>query len=322
MTNLLLIFLMNTATAASFTYTDPNCASFTTHTGPAANELTITCAATTPPSTTTPPVCSPTVATLPSPVTAAGGNANLFSNCTASTVITYKWTQLAPISTAGGPPDPNAANATAVLAANNSYSAVIYTWQVVACTSATTCDTKTVSTTVPPLAGTDVISCPGFPEGTLVIDLPWVNASLLTQNFGGGFRGQGAMVLRFTVPAGTSPTSVAGQLRMNEYADPAAARYAVFSTKACDFSGQYGASLPALATGISINFSMAVTTAQYGQIKLLPGTTYFVNVRNTNTAGGASCFHPTCNMVINWFIPRAAAASAASKSAAVKRKSK
>jgi len=257
---------------------------------------------------TAPPVCAPAAVTVPTPMTSAGGNVILGAGCVPNAGVTYTWTRTAP--TAGAPTNPTTANPTDTLAANTGTSAVTYTWLVVACTSPTTCDTKSVTTSVPAPGGGGgggggSISCSGFPAGTAVIDLPWSNASIYTSN-STGFPAQAALVLRFTVPAGTPPsnTSTPGRVNMNEYVDPSASRYAVLSTTACDFSGTYGTTLPAKQTGISVSFSDAVTVAQPAGITLTPGTTYYINVRNTDIAGNWSCTTSTCNMVINWFIPR------------------
>jgi hypothetical protein len=161
--------------------------------------------------------------------------------------------------------------------------------------------TNTVTVVVPPPGGSG-ISCPGFPDGTLVIDLPWSNALLPTANPPlKSFKAKGALVLRFTVPAGAAPSNVntPGEIRMVEYADPAAQRYAVLSTTACDFSG-------GLVKQVSFNLDIitAVSTTQPGGITLLPGTQYFINVRNSDAAGNWSCKNTTCNMLINWLVPR------------------
>ena len=96
---------------------------------------------------TAPPVCAPAAVTVPTPMTSAGGNVVLGAGCVPNAGVTYSWTRTAP--TAGAPTNPTTANPTDTLAANTGTSAVTYTWLVVACTSPTTCDTKSVTTSVP-----------------------------------------------------------------------------------------------------------------------------------------------------------------------------
>ena len=99
--------------------------------------------------------------TTPTPITSAGGTVSLNAGCVPSAGVTYTWTRTAP--TAGAPTNPTSATPTDTLAANTGASAVTYTWQVVACTSPTTCDTKSITVNVPaPGGGGGGVSCSGF----------------------------------------------------------------------------------------------------------------------------------------------------------------
>ncbi len=169
----------------------------------------------------TPPVCTPTGVTTPNPITSAGGTVALNAGCVPSAGVTYTWTRTAP--TAGAPTNPTTATPSDALAANTGASAVAYTWQVVACTSPTTCNTKTITVNVPaPGGGGGGVSCSGFTKTTNV-DLGWPAAgttTLHTQDYG-GFNGGDVLVVRIAPPAGT-PTSApgtAGLLSLSEYGD-------------------------------------------------------------------------------------------------------
>jgi len=252
------------------------------------------------------PVCSPTGVTTPTPMTSAGGTIALNANCNPSAGVTYTWTRTAP--TAGAPTNPATATPSDTLAANTGASGVTYTWQVVGC-NGTACDSaKSVTVVVPAPGGGGgggSISCgSAFPDGTVVIDLPWANTSVQTS----AWKAKAALVLRFTVPAGTPASHIGtpGTIRTVEYVDPKASRYGVLSTAACDFNGTYmGANPPAQfwdSAGLAIVDSVSI--AQPAGTTLQPGTQYFINIKNTEADGATwSCYSGTCNVNINWFIP-------------------
>jgi hypothetical protein len=257
-----------------------------------------------------PPVCTPSAVTAPSPITSAGGTVNLNANCAPNAGVAYTWTRTAPIP--GQPTNPATATPSDTLAANAGASALTYTWQVVGCISGA-CDTKSVSVSVPaPGGGGGAVSCNGFGK-TVYIDLGWPDFSTLhTQDYG-GLNGNDALVMRITPPAGsTSPSGTAGSLNLAEYASPTAQRYAVLSTNPCDFNGipyftPPGNVVPILwagSTTIGLN-SIQVNRQDFpSQIKLLPGTVYYLNVKNTTATGTPdACGTGSCNMVIQWAKP-------------------
>jgi len=258
-----------------------------------------------------PPVCTPSAVTTPTPITSAGGTVALNASCNPSAGVAYAWTRTAP--TAGAPTNPATATPSDTLAANTGANGVTYTWQVVACTSPTTCDTKSVSVTVPaPGGGTGGVSCTGFVK-TVFIDMGWPDYSTLhTQDYG-GFNGNDALVIKITPPAGSaSPASTAGSLNVAEYIGPTAARYAVLSTNACDWTGTIGYlsvppnSIPILFSGantVNLN-SIQVGRQDFpSQIKLNAGTPYYLNIKNKGTDGVTSSCSGGCNMIINWLKP-------------------
>ncbi len=258
-----------------------------------------------------PPVCTPAAVTTPSPITSAGGTVALNANCAPSAGLTYTWTRTAP--TAGAPTNPATATPSDTLAANTGASAITYTWQVVAC-NGSACDTKTVSVGVPAPGGggTGGVSCPGFTK-TIFKDLGWPDFSTLHTQDLGGFNSSDALVIKLTVPAtSASPAGTAGSLNLAEYIGPTAARYAVLSTNSCDWVGTVGYlsvppnSVPILFSGANtVNLgSIQVGRQDYpSQINLIPGTSYYLNVKNTGTDGVSPSCSGACNMIINWSKP-------------------
>ncbi len=252
----------------------------------------------------TAPVCTPSVVTVPSPMTSAGGSANLNANCVPSAGVTYTWTRTAP--SAGAPTNPTSATPSDTLAGNAGSSAVQYTWQVVGCTSPTTCDTKTISVSVP---GSGGVSCSGFGK-TIYVDVDWSPNGTVWHTQDPPFNGFGpndALVIHLKPPAGAqSPVSTAGQLNLAEYGDPAVNRYGVLSTTPCSFSGTAGSTIPVLYSGnIGISVTpIQVNLKQFGStIDLLPGTDYYLNVKNTQTDGFTPSCTGSCNMIITWTKP-------------------
>jgi hypothetical protein len=254
-----------------------------------------------------PPVCTPTAVTLPSPMTSAGGSVNLNAGCVPSSGVTYTWTRTAP--TAGAPTNPTSATPSDALPANPGVSGISYTYQVVACTSPTTCDTKSISVIVPGTAiGVDCTSA-GFTK-TILVDVPWgAPGSIITYRTQdapfNGFTGTTALVIRFTAPAGAPATSSYGHITSAEYVDPPTARTAVLSTNACDFTNTIGSPYYA-QYGSTIDLSLrvgGVPVYAYHDLRMVPGTTYYLNVKNYNAVGSPTCSAGTCNMIINWQQP-------------------
>ncbi|MEO8675668.1 MAG: hypothetical protein ABI569_08815 [Casimicrobiaceae bacterium] len=252
----------------------------------------------------TPPVCTPSGVTNPSPMTSAGGTIALNANCVPSAGITYTWTRTAP--SAGAPTNSTTATPSDTMANNPGSSAVNYTWQVVACTSGTTCDTKTISASVP---GTGGLSCPGFAK-TIVVDIPWNTASpaqFLTQNFG-DMTANTAVVIRLNpAPVGTV-FPVSGHINGSEFGDPATNRNAVVSMSSCDWTNSIGNNFAYRQVGtISFNWDLGVAATHAlspGILTMAAGTTYYINVKNTDASGTVNtCAGATCNMTFGWTKP-------------------
>jgi hypothetical protein len=145
------------------------------------------------------------------------------------------------------------------------------------------------------------------------IDLGWPDySSLHTQDYG-GLNGGDALVIRITPPAGaTSPAGTAGSLNLQEYIGTTAQRYAALTTTPCDFNGTLGYldsnAIPILfsgSTAVGLN-SIQVNRQDFAsQIKLVPGTVYYLNLKNTGADGITqnACGAGACNMILNWIKP-------------------
>ena len=140
---------------------------------------------------------------------------------------------------------------------------------------------------------------------------------------GGSFSAKGILVARFTVPANfTSASGSKATITLGEYGDSATYRQASLSPKACDFRGvattypgKYtsslgggGATYPlAWSASNAPSLEFTVTGTALGTAQLVPGQTYYWNIRNYSPylnggAGGVSCAGATCNVVVQ--IPR------------------
>jgi hypothetical protein len=165
-----------------------------------------------------------------------------------------------------------------------------------------------VTPPAPPPTG--AISCSGYTK-TIVLDIPWQNStsshSATTNNQ--GFGPNDAVVVRFTVPAGTAPTGsgMSGNIGMAEWGGGQFQRFAKLSQTPCDFA--VGSWLSDTFTGISISFPIYVTTQApaYAGATLQPGATYYLNVRNKDQYGNSTCRSETggsCDMFVDMFLPK------------------
>jgi len=103
-------------------------------------------------------------------------------------------------------------------------------------------------------------------------------------------------------PAGAS-SYAPGSIGMAEYGGGPITRLGVISTQPCDFSLANYTTTYNVSSSASLSFSLQVDGAQQPWIFLLvPGATYYLNVKNTTSAGKQTC--PTgsqCNMFIDFY---------------------
>jgi len=168
-----------------------------------------------------------------------------------------------------------------------------------------------VSWQTPPASGADF--CGGF-SNVIRVDLTYGGHFDTSAN--GGFPADAVVVGRIRVPANAAGTTSPGVISVVEYIDPQAARIMTLSPSACDFRGfQVGAYPPrdpsgannpmAWGFGINPNIFYALSGMQGNEPKLVPGQTYYVNLRNRDfNTGQGSCQTSNCNVRITVNRPR------------------
>lgn len=208
-----------------------------------------------------------------------GGNVTLTANCTGGTGISWSWT--------GG-------------FAQGLTTAVVGPGSVTSTTAFTATATNgggvvpTNYTVQVATGGGGGISCAaqGY-ASTRVIDMPYLNNALANSIDYGSFGNADAIVIRFTTDGTTSTGK--GQLDAYEYSNgPTSPRMGALSDQACDFSvglptyqSSGGRSAFIIATGPTVYF--AVNANIKNAARLLPNTTYYLNIINMPGVCGGDC---------------------------------
>jgi hypothetical protein len=229
----------------------------------------------------------------------AGGTTILTANCTQSPT-SYTWV--------------NCTNVTgnSCVAANAQTGSVMYsvTGRNVFGPSAPA--SLTLNWTPPPPTGADF--CGNFPN-VKYVNLVW-GGQFTTNHPDGGFEDDMVLVGRIRVPSNATGTSVSGLVSAVEYIDGPASRTMSLSPSSCDFRGfqagvsptpdPTGASKPmAWGFGINPSFQFALSGMPGSQAKLIPGQTYYLNIRNRDfNGGGVTCATPECNLRITVNAPQ------------------
>ncbi|MCL4761288.1 MAG: hypothetical protein KJ018_05790 [Burkholderiales bacterium] len=239
-----------------------------------------------------PPTAPPTCTLSANPAQPfAGGTSTLTATCTQSPT-SYNWTNCTPLTG-------NTCRAASATTGMQSYSVTATNALGTSPPVSITLDWQT-----PPPGGADL--CGNFPNVKRV-NLVW-GGFIDTNDPGGGFEDDAILVGRFTVPANASGTTVPGTISVVEHNGPPVQRIMTLSPSSCDFRGftpnvfpptdSTGSTAP-LAWGFGINPSaqFALTGMPGGAPKLVPGQTYYVNVRNRDfTTGSATCQVAECNV--------------------------
>lgn len=164
----------------------------------------------------------------------------------------------------------------------------------------------------PPPPGADL--CGSYAK-VMRVDLVW-GGYVDTNDPGGGLEDDMVLAGRITVPANATGTSIPGVTSAVEHVDGPAARILSISPSACDFRGFEPSVYPSLdptgatkpiAWGFGINPSVqfALYTMPGNQPKLVPGQTYYINIRNAEFSGAeGTCPSPECNVRITVNAPR------------------
>jgi len=267
----------------------------------------VTCITGTTPPPTGGAICSISIGQ--SPNSSAGGNVALSANCSNFSPSFWSWTKNG---AAFGSTSSSSVSDT--LPANSSGSSVSYTYGLTACTGATCATANPVAISVPsggtgqpgPGNGTFPASCPGYTK-TLNVDLPWNSTDsstrILTSNYG-GFGANDALVVRLTPPAGVGSFS-AGTISMAEYGGGPLTRFSTISTTPCDFGQGSWFSAYNVSTGTSLSYSLQVGGSQSAWVfMMIPGTSYYLNVKNTTYTGTQTCTAGSqCNMFLDFYRP-------------------
>ena len=243
------------------------------------------------------PVTAPPVCTLtPSTTTPyLGGTVTLTANCSQSPA-SYAWTNCN-------------GSGRSCQASASSLGQVSYSVTATNSFGASAPAQTSVTWTTPPPAGADF--CSQYPQVARVT-LNW--GGYIDTNRLGGFPAGAILVGRLTVPQNAKGTGP-GLVSMAEYIDGQADRIMTISTSSCDFRGfkpgQFPTSDPTGATrpmawsfsnNPSIQFGLMGSAGN--QPKLVPGQTYYVNIRNRDYSGEESCKTTTCNVRLTVNSPR------------------
>jgi len=244
-----------------------------------------------------PPTAPPTCTLNASPASPyAGGTTTLTASCTQSPT-SYNWNNCTAVSG-------NTCTAT-----SPNVGAVNYSVTATNALGTSNAASITVNWQTPPPAGADF--CGNY-TNVKRVDLPW-GGQLTTNNPAGGlggFAADGVLVARIRVPTTAAGTSVPGAVSAVEYIDGQANRIMSLSPSACDFRGfspgvypatdSTGATRP-MAWGFGINPSVQFLLSGMpgSHPKLVPGQTYYINMRNRDfTTGQSTCRSAECNVRI------------------------
>ena len=277
----------------------PNCSS-PQITGTPPN-LTVTCGS----SSSTAGTCALNLTSTPSPMTSAGGTVGLSATGCTAAVTSYSWTRT------GGVNLGASSSASDTVPANAGASSQSYTYTLQWCVGSA-CASKSATLIVPTSTGTGTptstgsLPCTGFNK-TLVIDVAWTSTTAasryVTQQYG-GFGANDALVVRFTPPAGSLSYS-AGSLSGAEYSGPTTTRTGKISTSPCDFSTATQFTLYNAFSASTFNMPIQVGGNQLAWTMLtVPGTTYYLNIKNTDKKGVATCAAGKyCDMFVDFYKP-------------------
>ncbi|MFO1396992.1 MAG: hypothetical protein U1F48_08010 [Burkholderiales bacterium] len=146
---------------------------------------------------------------------------------------------------------------------------------------------------------TDAGRCIQFPE-VRIVTVPWGRLATLPADYGGNFTRGSVLAAGFTVPvAGTYSVSTLLASATNVQSLPVT-QQATLSREKCDFR-------PVDPAGVAGPIAAGVGhPAQVGGAvgtELVPGVTYYVNVRNYVPGVGATCGEAACNVQVDWQWP-------------------
>lgn len=279
-----LFILSGVLQAASFTFSDSNCESFRLDDN-GGGSYTLVCVAGggTGPGAPSGCTASATPSSFASGVT---GQPAISMNCTGDVDqnTVYSWTR-----TGGGSTQQfQNASFTDNLPVNSTASNIIYTYTGRACNE-TLCTDKTVTVTMQANSGsgggTDY--CPS--SGVIRETIPWQAKSWTV-----ALSNQTVYAGAFTVPAAFNGRAGAGNFNISEYTGAPASREVTISPSACDFRA---GAIDTTGNNAPMSRKFGSTTISYfntvnlGTVgaTLVPGRTYYLNIRNKTNTGMDSC---------------------------------
>ncbi|HEY8242755.1 MAG TPA: hypothetical protein VII68_04790 [Casimicrobiaceae bacterium] len=221
----------------------------------------------------------------------SGSNVTLTATCTAGTSpVTIAWGGAS--GTSGCPTSFNVGNnATCVVSNVTSNS----TWTASFSNSAgnNANNPRSASFSVQSGGGGNFAGCP---SGTITIDNPWGETAIDTAAY--GEFGGNIVSVRLVAPSTMSGTKTSSWA---EFGSAPTTREAVLSTVPCDFTNtnalkngynQYGHKYDV----IGFNFQYKLGSASAFTYGLTAGTSYYINIRNKNSAGVDTCTISDCRM--------------------------
>jgi hypothetical protein len=151
--------------------------------------------------------------------------------------------------------------------------------------------------------------CSRYPDVVRKSATPRVTFQLMTRD-SMSFGQKTVLVIPFTVAASEPASTVGpGMISVAEFGGPPTVRQATLSLSPCDFrttrdsSGTNGP--VAITQGQTASLTFSISKALAGAAVLIPGRTYYYNVRNYDTSQQAySCTQLACDAIVVWSWPR------------------
>ncbi len=233
-----------------------------------------------------------------------GGAVSMTATC-AGTVTAWTWTKNVSAWAADGAVASSTKSDT--LPSNPLTTAVNYTYTAQACNGASCAAAISTTFTVAGSGGGGggggPISCAGFNK-TILIDVVWNDSPhrYLTSIPPVYFTDHEAVVVRITVPPGTPNSTTVGTLGSDEYYGTTHWRARAFSTQSCDWSSP---SVLNYWEGAGGTQRFSVGTAFGAYPVLVPGQTYYFNIKNELSNGAEQCSPAgtPCDLGIDWQKP-------------------
>jgi len=151
--------------------------------------------------------------------------------------------------------------------------------------------------TPPPGGGLPAITCP---SGSMVITGQWGQTAIQTSTY--GTFNQQWLAVEVKPPVGWTGNGGIKTSSWAEYQDGGAVRTAMFATQPCTHDLRYAMKVKGGTGGnaystdaISVAFKYTTAASENLAVTVVPGQTYWINIKNTYGDGSSSCTN-SCNM--------------------------